>query len=326
MKAVLVGFGSIGRRHYKNLSKSSIEILVCTNRKLRKQKKNNLRKFDSLEKCIREKPDIGIITNVTSFHIPSAIKLAKAGCHLFIEKPLSNSMVGIKNLLELIKEKKLVTLVGCNMRFHPCLIKIKRLIAEGKIGKVVCVRAENGSYLPEWHPHEDYTKSYASREDLGGGVVLTCIHEIDYLYWLFGEVKEVFSIIGKFSDLNIKVDDLSSILFRFKNNIIGELHLDYFQRPTFRSCKIIGTKGTIYWDSEINAVKMYNIKKKKWDEKLKLKNFDENDMYVKEILHFLECVKKKKQTINTVNQAAKILEIALAAKKASKVRKGIRIG
>ena len=233
---------------------------------------------------------------------------------------------GIKSLLQLIKEKKLVTLVGCNMRFHPCLIKIKKLISDGKIGRIISVLAENGSYLPEWHPHEDYKKSYASREDLGGGVVLTCIHEIDYLYWLFGQVKEVFSITGKFSNLNLDAEDLSSILFLFKNNIVAELHLDYFQRPSFRSCKIIGTKGTIYWNSETNSVKMYNIKKKRWDEKLKLRNYDQNDMYIKEISHFLKCVNKKKKTINTINQAAKTLEIALAVKKASKIRKGVRIG
>ena len=93
---------------------------------------------------------------------------------------------------------------------------------------------------------------------------MTCIHEIDYLYWIFGEVKEIFSISGKFSDLEIDVEDLSSILISFQNNIIGEVHLDYFQKPTFRCCKIIGTNGTIYWDSDINLVKIFDHKTKNY--------------------------------------------------------------
>ena len=109
---------------------------------------------------------------------------------------------------------------------------------------------ESGSYLPDWHPYEDYRNSYASKENLGGGVVLTCIHEIDYLHWFFGEIKELFAMTGKFSDLKIEVDDLASVTMKFSNNIIVELHLDFFQKPDFRCCKIIGTNGTIYWDSD----------------------------------------------------------------------------
>jgi predicted dehydrogenase len=216
-----------------------------------------------------------------------------------------------------------MTLMGCNLRFHPCIKKIKELITKNKIGRVVSVHAENGSFLPDWHPDEDYSISYASQPDLGGGVLLTSIHEIDYLYWFFGDVKEVFSITGKFSNLNIHAEDLSAILLRFQNNVVAEVHLDYFQNPHFRSCKIIGTKGTIYWDSETNTVKMYDIKKKKWIKKLKLQNYDINMTYIDEMYYFLKCIKTKKETINTVYDGAKILTIALSAKMASKIKKAI---
>ena len=282
LKILVVGYGSIGKRHVKNLlSKFDVEIIVNTKQHDSFLKQNHFVTSSSLSKCILEKPDIAIIANVTSMHMKTALILAKSGCHLLIEKPLSNSITGIKDLIKITRSMKLTTLIGCNLRFHPCIELLKQLIDKKTIGKIISVKIENGSYLPNWHPYEDYRKSYSANDSLGGGVVLTNIHEIDYLYWFFGKVKEVFSITGKFSDLQIKSDDLSAILLRFSNNIIAEIHLDYFQRPDFRSCKIIGTKGTLYWDSDINSVKLYDINKKKWITKLSIKNHDFNETYLR---------------------------------------------
>ena len=230
-------------------------------------------------------------------------------------------MKGVKNLENLIQKKRLVSTIGCVMRFHPCLKKIKHLISEGEIGKILYVRMENGSYMPDWHMKENYRKSYASRKELGGGVVFTCIHEIDYLFWLFGSVRECYSITRKLSDLEINVDDLSSILLQFKNDVVAEIHLDYFQRPSFRSCKIVGTKGTIYWDSDSNSVRTYDINKKRWKSRLSIKKYNINNMYLNETTHFLDCVKTNKRTINDIKQGVQTLEIALAIQKSSKNKK-----
>jgi len=320
LKILVVGYGSIGKRHVENLSKiPNIEIIICTKKTL----KSNLKykKFNSLEECILANPDAAIIANVTSEHIDTAIKLAKVGIDLFIEKPLSNSIQGIEKLVNIAKKKKLVTQIGCNLRFHDCIKKIKQLLSNDEIGKVISAYVESSSYLPEWHPYEDYRKSYASRKRLGGGVVFTCIHEIDYLYWFFGNVKEISSITGKYSDLDISVDDLSESLLKFKNNTVVQLHLDYFQRPEFRCCKIVGTKGTIYWDSVTNSVKKYVVRNKSWKTKLKLKNYKRNKMYEKELLHFIDCVKKRKQSVNPLFQGVETLKIALTIHKSAKTKK-----
>jgi len=327
LNVLVVGYGSIGKRHIENLSIfSNLQIFVCTNRKYDSFLKNKKCKiFSSLDDCIKQKPDIAFIANTTNLHVKTAIKLANANIPLFIEKPLSNSTKDIKILLNIIKKKKLVTMMGCVLRFHPAIKKIKQIISENKIGQIISVHAENGSFLPDWHSDEDYKKSYASLNDLGGGVVLTNIHELDYLYWFFGNVNEVFSITGKFSDLEIDVEDLSSILLRFTNNIIAEIHLDYFQKPSIRSCKIVGTQGTVYWDSNINNVQLYDVKKKKWVDNLKLKNYDLNDMYMDEIKYFFKCVNKEEKSINSIEEGAKILNIAIAIKKSSKLKKMVMI-
>jgi predicted dehydrogenase len=202
---------------------------------------------------------------------------------------------------------------------------MKEIVEKGIIGEIIAVSAESGSYLPDWHPYEDYTKGYAARDDLGGGIVLTCIHEIDYLYWILGDVKEVFSVTGKFSKLEVTSDDMSAIILKFKNNVIGELHLDYFQRPDFKSCKIRGEKGVIYWDSDYNEVKIHLTNKKRWKTVLKVGKYERNKMYVDEINHFLKCVKTRKPSINDIKEGIRTLEISLGIKKSSKLKKMIGV-
>ncbi len=323
LKVAIIGYGSIGKRHVSNLLKiSNVEIIICTKQKIKNPSIKKIKIVKSISDCLKEKPDIGIISNESSHHIKDAIKLANGGIDLFIEKPLSSSLIGTKELLRIIRKKNLITQMGCQLRFHKCVKEIKRLISSKKLGKVISVRSECGSFLPDWHPNEDYSKSYAARKELGGGVVLTNIHEIDYLYWFFGNVSKVFSITGNYSELKISADDLCAGILEFKNNIIAELHLDYFQKPDFRSCKIIGTKGTVIWDSNTNNVMLYDNNKNKWIKILKWTKYDRNLMFKEEIKHFLDCVKKRKTTINPIEKdGLDTLKIALAIIKSSKSRK-----
>jgi len=326
-KILVVGYGAIGKRHVKNIiNHTNHEIIIFSKRKdLNILKKKNVKIFHTLEECISEKPEIGFITNETSYHIPIAIKLARAGLDLFIEKPLSDSIKGVETLRRVVKQKKLVTQMGYHLRFHQCIIKIRKLIKQKKIGKIISVQAENGSYLPDWHPHENYRLGYAGKKELGGGIILTQIHDVDYLYWLFGNPKSIFSVMGKFSDLDISVEDYSASIIQFKNKITAELHLDFFQAPEFRGCKIKATNGIISWNSVDNQVILYNNKKRSWEVIFKPKTFERNDMYVDEIKHFLKCVKNRKKTINTIEEGINTMNIALAMKKSSKLKKPAKI-
>ena len=327
MKIAVIGYGSIGKRHVSNLLRiSNVEIIICTKQKIKNPSIKKIKIVKSISDCLKEKPDIGIISNESSHHVKVAIKLANAGMDLFIEKPLSNSLIGTKELLRIIRKKNLITQMGCQFRFHKCIKEIKQLISNKKLGKIISVRSECGSFLPDWHPYEDYSKSYAAREELGGGVVLTNIHEIDYLYWFFGEITEVFSIVKNSGSLKISADDFAVGVLKFKNDIIGEIHLDYLQKPENRNCKIIGTKGTLVWESETNLVKWYDNKKNKWIKVFKWNNYDRNLMFREEINHFINCVNDRKKSINPLELDGIITtKVALAMMKSSKTRKIIKI-
>lgn len=307
------------------LDNTKAEIIIYTKRKKLKFSSKNVKIIDSLDKALKENPTIGFITNETAYHIPIAIKLARAGLDLFIEKPLSNSTKGIKTLQRIVKEKKLIVQMGFHMRYHKCILKIHELLEQKKIGKIISGQVENASYLPDWHPYEDYRKGYAAKDKLGGGIVLTQIHEIDYLYWFFGKPRSIYSVTGKFSDLEISADDYSSSIIKFKKNITTEMHLDFFLGHEYKRCKIKGTKGIIFWNSVYNEVKFFDAKKKNWKIILKLKNFKRNDMYVDEIKYFLKCVKNRKKPMNSLDEGIDTMEIALNIIKSGRTKKVVEM-
>ena len=327
MKALVGGYGSIGKRHINNLSKiKDMQIIVNTKRKNDNfLKKNNCIVFSSLHACVKQKPTFAIICNETSLHVKSALVLAKAGIHMMIEKPLSDKLTNCQKLLEISKKKKLSVMIGSNLRFHPGVQLLRNIIKKEEIGRIISVKTENGSFLPNWHPNENYKKNYAANHNLGGGVVLTCIHEIDYLYWMFGQVNEISSICGQYSELNISSEDLAEFSLYFKNSVVAQVHLDFFQQPNTRSCKLIGTKGTVIWDFEKPFVKKYYFASKKWTN-LKISYSKIDQTYVDELNHFLNCIKKNSKSINPLEEGIYTIKLALIIKKSSKLKKSISVG
>lgn len=328
MKILVVGCGSIGQRHIQNLKEfSNVEVVACRIKGGIEEieKKLDVKTVCGLDNGIDQKPDAVLITTPTSTHIPIALKAAEKGCHLFIEKPISHDLEGVKKLIRIIDKKGLTCMVGYNLRFHPGLKLIKRLLEEKVIGNIVSVRVEAGQYLPEWHPLEDYRTGYSAKKSLGGGVILDLSHEIDYIRWFLGEVKEVFSFTSKLSHLEIETEDVAEILLRFKSGVIGEVHLDYIQRFPSRSCQIIGDEGTLLYDFNENKVKLFSAKDKKWQIFLENEKYDKNQTYTDEIKHFVDCVNRKKKPIVNETDGKKVLEIVSAAKESSKAKKVISL-
>ncbi|MBU1036486.1 Gfo/Idh/MocA family oxidoreductase [Patescibacteria group bacterium] len=334
MKFLICGLGSIGQRHYKNLKKLGFnDILVYRTKKGSNQNFiNNFEKkfkpqvFYNLNEALAKKPKAVLITNPTSLHVPLAIKAAKAGIHVFTEKPLSCNIKGVEKLISEIKKHKLVGYVGYNFRFHPLLKQMKKWVEAGKIGKVLSAQAEIGEYLPDWHPWENYQKTYAARKDLDGGVVLTQSHDLDYLYWFFGKAKYIASVGGKKSDLKINVDDLVKIIIEFKSGIITAVHMDYLKRPPKRQFEILGTKGRIIWNYE--EKKLTFISLQKGVKPLIIKeplNFERNSMFIKELKHFIKCLRGKEKPLVDLSQGKEVLKIILAIKKSLKDKKIIKL-
>ena len=328
MKILFVGLGSIGQRHLQNLRNITKDSVIayrsCADDINELDKKYNIQSFTDIDKAFQEKPDVVFITNPTSLHMPIALKAAENNCHIFVEKPISHNLNQTDELFSTMEKNKKICFVGLNYRFHPNLIKIKELLDKNTIGKVLFARIQSGQYLPDWHPEEDYRKGCSAKKDLGGGAVLTLIHEIDYAYWLFGKIESVMAFTEKLSSLEIDVEDTAAMILKTKNNAIIELHIDYLQRPASRTTEIVGEKGTIYWDYFKNEVKLFQNKENKWTT-FKEKSFERNKMYADELKHFLRCINNEEEPKITNNDVKEVMKIAEAVKKSAEEGKRINL-
>ena len=320
-RILIAGLGSIGLRHLNNLLQlGEKDILLLRTRNEPVKEAPDLPVFTSLQDALNQKPDAVIVSNPTSHHMEVAVQAAKAGCHLFLEKPLSHTWENVNELLAAAKEKGLIGMVGFDMHFDPGLQKVRQLIKDGTIGHITAIQAQVGQYLPDWHPWEDYRKGVSAQVKTGGGVILDLIHEIDYVTWLMGKAKEVVSMNGHVSSLEIETEDTASILIRFQNNAIGTINLDYIQRTLSRSCRIIGEGGTITWDLMNQKVSWYLVEDKAWHD-FSYAGFQRNDRFLAEMKHFLDCLQGKSEPEVNLESGSRSLKIALAAKESGKTGK-----
>jgi predicted dehydrogenase len=316
---LIAGCGSIGKRHLRNLRHLGVDdIVVFDEREDRRQEAAeqwNVQTTDNLEAGL-EGASVAVICTPTHLHVQGALTAARAGCHLFIEKPLADSIEGVDLLLEEVVRRRLHTLVGCNFRFHPAMREMKRLVAEGVAGRLVSARAQFGHYLPDWHPWEDYRRGYSARREMGGGVVLDRIHELDYVRWLMGNVTEVCAFSGKLSSLEIDSEDTAEILLRFESGAFGSVHLDYVRRDRDCRLEIIGEEGTLEWSYQGHAVSWY-LGVDGQRRHLAWPDYDPNNMYLDEMRHFLAVLEGRERSAQDVCEARSVLQIALAAKQSS---------
>jgi predicted dehydrogenase len=327
MKILIIGLGSTGQRHARNLRAilgDRFELLAWRIRRLTHvitpamqadssrnvETEYNIKAFDDLNLALAQKPDAAFISNPTSHHLSAAQSCAEQNCHLFIEKPVSHSLSGLHELLETVDRRKLTTLVGYQFRFHPCLKAVSQLLADRAIGRILMVRATVGEYLPGWHAYEDYRKTYAASAELGGGVILSQIHEFDYLYSLFGLPRTVYSLGGHWSSLDLDVEDVASTLMEFSvedKPVAVHLQQDCVQRPLCRQCEIVGEQGKIIADFSALRVTAPGVS-------LDFSGFDRNQLFLDQTKHFLACLQGQESPIVDLRAGIQSLQMALAAK------------
>ncbi len=277
---------------------------------------------DSLEDAWDRAPEVALIATPPTLHVPLALEAARRGCHLFIEKPLAGQPDDdLDELSALVKQRGLTTLVGCNMRFHPGPARVKELIDEGAVGRTLFARVFAGSYLPDWHPWEDYRRGYSANESLGGGCLLDGIHEIDLARWYLGEVETVGAMMGQLSDLELNVEDVASVLLRHVGGQQSEVHLDYVQRVGVKGSLVAGTEGAIEWDWSREEVRLVCADGTARSEELRPDGWNVNQMYVDEMAHFIGRVGSGEETCNPVDDAAVVNRIAFAIKQSSQERR-----
>ena len=296
-RILIVGLGSIGKRHVRLLHEidPKIEVIVLRHKERQESLAPGISQcVTSIDEALNYEPQAAILSNPASLHIDIAKKLVKKGVHLLIEKPISNSSVGVEELIELCKVNNTILMVGYNLRFLPSLLKFRSLLDNNICGRVCSVRTEVGQHLASWRPDSDYRQNVSANAALGGGVLLELSHEIDYLRWLFAEIDWVNAIQLKQSNLEIDVEDTAHIILGFDHDlgevpIVATLNMDFIRHDSTRSCMVIGEKGTLRWNGVEGTVKYFEGGKSEWQ--LLFESPNERDQsFSSELKHFLNCI------------------------------------
>ena len=305
MEILIIGLGSIANKHLLAIKNVVPGAKVFALRSGNKSKDvdgvNNIYILDEMQ----NKPDFAIISNPTNLHGEFIADLSKMNIPMMIEKPSLHSLEKAESLLNLINTNKTFTYVACNLRFHPCIVFLKDYLKNNTIrineATIYC-----GSYLPDWRPNVNYKEVYSANLNMGGGVHLDLIHELDYTTWLFGKPNKYSSIQSNSSSLAIDAPDYAHYVLYYPT-FSASITLNYFRRDVKRTIELVCEDSTI-------AIDLINNKILDSKQGILFENKDYKiiDTYVSQMSYFIDKLSKNEIPMNTFEESLEVLKIALS--------------
>ena len=332
MKFLVVGLGSMGKRRIRNLKYLGEEDIIGFDMKEERRKeaeeKYRIKAFSNLNEAMGKNPVALIISTPPDHHLEYEILAAKNNKHFFCEAGIFTE--GLSELIRLCKNKSIIAAPSATFRFNQPIIKIKDLVNNKRIGKVAALTYHMGQYLPDWHPWENITKFYVGKRETSATREMVPF-ELEWLTWIFGDVKEISCIKGKVSNMKVDIDDVYQLIFQFKNGIIGHILIDVVSRAPIRMLRIVGENGTIEWNWTDGLVRLYDSDKEKWEEFKEDKEFKEEgnvakeNMNIEELRAFIDAIKGKAIYPYSLEEDLKILNLLEAAEQSSESKKHMLI-
>lgn len=329
---LFIGLGGAGQRHLRNLKKLYPDVKISAVRRKKRNfeigidltadksvdivKKYNITEFESISDAVSSNPDFAIVANPTAQHFPTTLDLLERKIPVFLEKPIATEKDNIDLLANTVTKSAVELMVAYQLRFHPCVVEAKKIINSGEIGKIYSANIHVHSFMPSWHPYENYEELYASKSELGGGVILTEVHEIDLITWFFGLPEKVVTFGGTLSNLNIDVEDtISSLMYmNFNgNNFPLTLNMSFVQSPPSRMFKVFGEKGHISLNIPKDELLIFNNETNMQSTK-KLTTFNRNEMFENELIHFINSLESRTQTDMSIHNTIQGQKLANAMK------------
>ncbi len=279
--------------------------------------------YDQMEKAVTGPGDLLMVCRPSPFHLELATRAIDSLCHVFIEKPLSNSWHGVKVFLDKVKKSRTLVWIGYDLRFDSGLKRVKQWLDGNRFGRPLAVRIQVGQYLPDWRPGQNYVESITARKELGGGVLLELSHELDYARWLLGPVKRVTGLTGNIG-LKMDTESIALALLEFQSGAMGSVHLDCLQRTLSRNCQVVCADAVIHWDycsqfAWVSGTQNRTLDKISWETE------DRDTRFRRELDHVIRCIAGDEEPIVTAQEGADSLRLALAIKTAAETQKTITL-
>jgi|HubBroStandDraft_6_1064221.scaffolds.fasta_scaffold96904_1 predicted dehydrogenase len=309
MRALVLGCGSIGARHARNLVSLNIETAISDTDEQRARALALEIGADVVFDRETSPADVVVVATPTIQHAADLQWSLEHGHHTFIEKPLAANRAGLAQALAAAGRSDRIAMVACNLRFSDGYRVLREHLSGA--GRIISISADFGWYLPAWRPSTDYSVTYSARRDLGGGVILdAAIHELDYVMDLAGPVSSVSGMWTASHSLGIEVEDDAEMQLRHVSGCISRVHVDYLRRTYTRRCTLVGSDGTLVWDFAGGTV---TLSRETDTEAARISGLDgdRNAMYLREMQHFLAAVASGHGNLNDVPRAAATTAVAL---------------
>ncbi len=321
-KIAVIGLGSIGRRHLKNLKILYPEaevIAVSSSGRMVSGPPDGADKFTSeLGDEILKELDFAIVASPAPFHWRHASLMLQNQIPVLIEKPLCSTNADLEKFSR-IADNAPATAVGYCLRFLSSASIVKEMIDKRQIGNIYNVDVHVGQYLPDWRKDVDYRESVSAQPSLGGGVLLEMSHELDYLAWLMGPLSLKYAMLRNSGELNLEVEEIADIQLQTTCGTICCVHLDFLQRQPRRFCTLTGARGRIDWSLINNSVSLTQ------DGKTKVvfsePTWERNNMYLNMVTEFEMRISGTSGHCATLNEAAQTVALINAIK--SQAQRGI---
>lgn len=311
LKLLVLGIGSIGRRHsdvlYSALGCHHITIWDPVPERAQEHaaKYPGMQTVATLEEGLAQKPDAVFICSPPALHMKQAELALRAGCHVMVEKPMSIDMESIDRVKKLAEEKgKMVSVALCN-RYHKGLQRIKEIARSGKLGKIINIRGAMGEFFPESRP--DYRSTYYVQYN----GCFELIHAVDYTVWVAGgEPQEIYGICGSDADIGFYSPDNAEVLFRTDNGVTCSVNLAFYQTPSHSELMVYGSEGTceLRYTHTDYTIRTYTRSTRRWEEEGE-EGLYRNMMFEAEDKEFLESVASGSYKGCSMDDAARAVKI-----------------
>ena len=266
---LVVGTGSAGRRHARNLAALGARISGFDPR------------ADRLELAAREVPLVSrhtvfdtaldaaaydgmVVASPPVFHVEQASRALDRGVPVLLEKPVSPGLAEAERLEALAARRGVAVLLGYTWRWWPPIVALRHRLDAGEIGELRHARFVMSAHLSDWHPGEPLDEFFMSRAALGGGALLDESHWLDLLVWMLGMPERLSARIDRLSALDIDSDDNVDMILELPGGLRVTLHLDLFGRPHEKSIQLVGEGGTLRWSEQPNEIALWQAVSPGW--------------------------------------------------------------
>ncbi|MCB2226145.1 MAG: Gfo/Idh/MocA family oxidoreductase [Desulfarculaceae bacterium] len=329
MKALFIGLGSAGRRHLRLLLELAPEVEVMALRSglgmagVPELAAYGGRSINDWDEALAWQPDFAVIANPTSLHLDTARRLAEAGVPFLLEKPVSHTADGLDDLAAEVAARSLPVLVGLQLRHHPAYARLQAWLADGALGRPLSLSASVGQWLPDWRPATDYRNSQTARAELGGGVILELVHELDLCLALMGPAASVSCAAGNFSSLSMDAEDLAEIVCRHEPPALSRVHVDCIRRGYHRRLELFGEEGEAVWDYGEGWLEL----RRPGEDPVRLEDppgWQREDMFRHQMAHWLAVLAGREEPVATLADGIAATRLALAAKRAAREQRTVQ--